>query len=47
VVILLTTQNYATLARNLFYIGVNRGKRLVGQRKALAIAIRNGNGRRR
>ena len=50
VVIPLTTQHYAMLARNLLYTGVTRGKRLVvlvGQRKALAIAIRNGNGRRR
>jgi hypothetical protein len=38
------------LARNLLYTGVTRGKRLVvlvGQRKALAIAIRNGGVRRR
>ncbi len=38
------------LARNLLYTGVTRGKRLVvlvGQRKALAIAIRNAGGRRR
>jgi len=50
VVIPLTTQHYAMLARNLLYTGVTRGKRLVvlvGQRKALAIAVRNGNGRRR
>jgi exodeoxyribonuclease V alpha subunit len=41
VVIPLTTQHYAMLARNLLYTGVTRGKRLVvlvGQRKALAIA---------
>ena len=38
------------LAHNLLYTGVTRGKRLVvlvGQRRALAIAIRNGSGRRR
>jgi exodeoxyribonuclease V alpha subunit len=45
VVIPLTTQHYPMLARNLLYTGVTRGKRLVvlvGQRKALGIAIRNG-----
>ena len=38
------------LARNLLYTGVTRGKRLVvlvGQRRALAIAVRNQGGRRR
>ncbi len=50
VVIPLTTQHYTMLARNLLYTGVTRGKRLVvllGQRKALAIAVRNGGTRRR
>jgi len=50
VVIPLVTQHYAMLARNLLYTGVTRGKRLVvivGQRKALAMAIRNGGARRR
>ena len=50
VVIPLTTQHYAMLARNLLYTGVTRGKRLVvlvGQRRALAIAIRNQGGRQR
>jgi exodeoxyribonuclease V alpha subunit len=50
VVIPLTTQHYTMLERNLLYTGVTRGKRLVvlvGQRKALAIAVRNGNRRRR
>jgi len=50
VVIPLTTQHYTMLARNLLYTGVTRGKRLVvlvGQRRALAIAIKNGSGRRR
>jgi exodeoxyribonuclease V alpha subunit len=43
VVIPLMTQHYMMLARNLLYTGVTRGKRLVvlvGQRKALAIAVR-------
>ena len=38
------------LARNLLYTGVTRGKQLVvlvGQRRALAIAVRNGSARRR
>jgi exodeoxyribonuclease V alpha subunit len=50
VVIPLATQHYAMLARNLLYTGVTRGKRLVvlvGQRRALAIAVKNANGRRR
>ena len=50
VVIPLTMQHYAMLARNLLYTGVTRGKRLVvlvGQRRALAIAVRNQGGRRR
>ncbi len=50
VVIPLSTQHYAMLARNLLYTGVTRGKRLVvlvGQRRALAIAVRNGGARRR
>ena len=50
VVIPLATQHYAMLARNLLYTGVTRGKRLVvlvGQRRALAIAVRNQVGRRR
>jgi len=49
-VIPLATQHYAMLARNLLYTGVTRGKRLVvivGQRKALAMAVRNGGARRR
>ena len=50
VVIPLTTQHYTMLARNLLYTGVTRGKKLVvlvGQRKALAIAVKNaGAGRR-
>ena len=50
VVIPLVTQHYMMLARNLLYTGVTRGKRLVvlvGQRKALAIAVRNQGARRR
>jgi len=44
------TQHDTTLQRNLLYTGVTRGKRLVvlvGQRKAVAIAVRNVSGRRR
>ncbi|SDB74123.1 SF1B family DNA helicase RecD2 [Belnapia rosea] len=50
VVIPLTTQHYAMLARNLLYTAVTRGKKLVvlvGQRRALAIAVRNQGARRR
>jgi hypothetical protein len=50
VVIPLVTQHYMMLVRNLLYTGVTRGKRLVvlvGQRKALAIAVRNQGSRRR
>jgi exodeoxyribonuclease V alpha subunit len=44
VVIPLATQHYMLLQRNLLYTGVTRGKRLVvlvGQGKALAMAVRN------
>ena len=50
VVIPMLTQHYAMLQRNLLYTGVTRGKRLVvlvGQEKAVAIAVRNVAGRRR
>src|SRR6202042_3199698 len=50
VVIPILTQHYAMLQRNLFYTGVTRGKGLVvlvGQKKAIAIAVRNVSGRRR
>ena len=50
VVIPVMTQHYAMLQRNLLYTGVTRGKRLVvlvGQKKAVAIAVRNVLGRRR
>jgi exodeoxyribonuclease V alpha subunit len=49
-VIPLLTQHYAMLQRNLLYTGVTRGKRLVvlvGQKKAVAIAVKNVSGRRR
>ena len=47
VVIPVLTQHYTMLQRNLLYTGVTRGKRLVvlvGQRKAIAIAVRNVSG---
>ena len=47
VIIPLLTQHYAMLQRNLLYTGVTRGKRLVvlvGQKKAVAIAVRNASG---
>jgi exodeoxyribonuclease V alpha subunit len=50
VVIPLSTQHYLMLRRNLIYTGITRGKRLVvlvGQRKALAIAVRNSRAERR
>jgi len=50
VVIPLTTQHYPMLQRNLVYTGVTRGKRLVvlvGQRKALAIAVKGSRARQR
>jgi exodeoxyribonuclease V alpha subunit len=50
VVIPLSVQHYPMLQRNLVYTGVTRGKRLVvlvGQRKALAIAVRGARKRRR
>jgi len=49
-VIPVMTQHYAMLQRNLLYTGVTRGKKLVvlvGQRRAIAIAVRNAAGRRR
>ena len=49
VIIPVVTQHYPMLARNLLYTGVTRGKRLVvlvGQRKAVAIAVRGTQGRR-
>jgi exodeoxyribonuclease V alpha subunit len=50
VIIPIVTQHYAMLQRNLLYTGFTRGKRLVvlvGQKKAVAIAVRNVSGRRR
>lgn len=50
VVIPVMTQHYAMLQRNLIYTGVTRGKKLVvlvGQKKAVAIAVKNIAGRRR
>src|SRR5258705_5653014 len=50
VVIPVPTQHHVMLQRNLLYTGVTRGKRLVilvGQKKAVAIAVKNVSGRRR
>jgi UvrD-like helicase C-terminal domain len=50
VIIPVLTQHYPMLQRNLLYTGVTRGKRLVvvvGQKKAVAIAILNASSRRR
>ena len=50
VVIPIMMQHYAMLQRNLLYTGVTRGKKLVvlvGQKKAVAIAVRSVSGRRR
>jgi exodeoxyribonuclease V alpha subunit len=46
----LISQHHAMLQRNLLYTGITRGKRLVvlgGQKKAVAIAVRDVSGRRR
>jgi exodeoxyribonuclease V alpha subunit len=50
VVIPIATQHYMLLQRNLIYTGITRGKKLVvliGQNKALAIAVRNDRPQRR
>jgi exodeoxyribonuclease V alpha subunit len=50
VVIPLTTQHYPMLRRNLLYTGVTRGRRLVvivGQRRAVGMAVRGGHSLRR
>jgi len=50
VVIPLATQHYMLLQRNLIYTGITRGKRLVvlvGQKKAVGIAVRNDRPQRR
>ena len=49
-VIPVLTQHYEMLRRHQLYIGVTRGKRpavLVGQKKAVAIAVSNASGSRR
>jgi exodeoxyribonuclease V alpha subunit len=50
VIIPLLMQHYVMLRRNLLYTGITRGKKLVvlvGQKKAVAIAVRNASERRR
>ena len=50
VVIPVATQHYMLLQRNLIYTGITRGKKLVvliGQKKALAIAVHNDRPQRR
>lgn len=50
VVIPVMTQRYAMLQRNLIYTGVTRGKKLVvlvGQKRTVAVAVKNVSGRRR
>jgi exodeoxyribonuclease V alpha subunit len=50
VVIPLATQHYMLLQRNLIYTGITRGRRLlvlIGQKKALAIAVRNDRSQKR
>src|SRR3712207_8324015 len=49
-IIPVVTQHYTMLARNLLYTGVTRGKRLVvlvGQKKAVGMAVRGGQMKRR
>jgi exodeoxyribonuclease V alpha subunit len=50
VILVLSTQHYPMLQRNLLYTGITRGQRLVvllGERRALSIAVRGGRGERR
>ena len=50
VVIPIATQHYVLLQRNLIYTGLTRGKKLVvliGQKKALGMAVRNDRTQRR
>jgi exodeoxyribonuclease V alpha subunit len=50
VVLPLHTQHFTLLQRNLLYTGVTRGRKLVvlvGSRKALGIAVRNGETQKR
>jgi exodeoxyribonuclease V alpha subunit len=49
-VIPVMTQHYMMLERNLLYTGITRGRRLVilvGQRKAIGMAVRGAKDRRR
>jgi len=49
-IIPVSTQHYVMLQRNLFYTGITRGRKLVvlvGDSKALAIAVKNAGGTRR
>ena len=41
-VIPVTTQHFPMLQRNLLYTGVARGRRLVAQPEAVAIAVKGG-----
>ena len=50
VIVPVSTQHYMMLKRNLIYTGITRGKRLVvlvGQKRALAMAMKGGKDRRR
>jgi exodeoxyribonuclease V alpha subunit len=50
VVMVLHTQHFVLLQRNLLYTGLTRGKRLVvliGSNRAVAMAVRNADGSRR
>lgn len=50
IVLPISTQHYVMLQRNLLYTGLTRGRKLVvlvGERRALEIAVRGGGGRRR
>ena len=50
VILTLSTQHYPMLQRNLLYTGITRGQRLVvllGERRALQIAVGGGRGERR
>ena len=50
VVVPVTTEHYPMLRRNIVYTAITRGRRLVvlvGQRRALAIAVRGAGGERR
>jgi exodeoxyribonuclease V alpha subunit len=50
VIIPLLTQHYTMLQKNLIYTAITRGKSLViivGQKKAVAIAVKNNNAKKR